>query len=169
MKKGQPSTLAAIMAREGSDSTTEFKDMFVATQPCTDSLTHVTKLSGQPFGYLRSLWLALVDDSKKITKRSIWGVYQGMRQCANSIASEQDTNLYLCMTACDSCVDGFRDSHTQRQVRRENGLFYTTAGGRLEADTPTTTTAITTTTTITTTGDTVCHPGDYWPSTVLRR
>lgn len=116
MKKGRPSTLAAIMTREGLEAGTEFQDAFVCRPPSCETLTRVERKNGQGMDYLRSLWLALVDDQQKITKRSIWGVYQGIRQCAQAIASEQDTNLYLCMAGCDMCVDGFKDTHSQRQV-----------------------------------------------------
>lgn len=50
--------------------------------------------SGAPFGYVRSLWVALTSDRAALEKEAIWGIYQELRRLAPQLAAE--VRLHAC-------------------------------------------------------------------------
>ncbi len=73
--------------------------------------------SGQPFEYVRSLYVAALSDHQPLGKEAIWAVYQELRRLGPQLAAEAGTALYLPMLGCNDRVEGFGSGRAQRHVR----------------------------------------------------
>jgi hypothetical protein len=81
------------------------------------TLTQTHSKSGQPFEYVRALYVALWSEASPLGKEAIWAVYQELRRMAPELAAEAGTALYLPMTGCNDRVEGFGSLRAQRHVR----------------------------------------------------
>ena len=90
-------------------------------------LQQLVRRSGQPFEYLRALWVAMVEtegggeggrEGTALRRENIWQIYQELRRLTPALASEDGTALYLPMTACgrEQRVEGFASANAQRQA-----------------------------------------------------
>lgn len=147
VKKSEVSTLGAILMRERAGSTTELgqvmrvegeegerADMrmeveaeggkeegaaWLGKKACR--LQRLVRRSGQPFEYMRDLWVAMVGmegGRMGLTRESIWSIYQELRRLAPMLAAQAGTALYLPMIGCGrgQTVGGFASPGLVRQA-----------------------------------------------------
>jgi hypothetical protein len=147
VKKSEVSTLGAILMRERAGSTTELGQVmrvegeegerasmrmeveaeggkeegatWLGKKACR--LQRLVRRSGQPFEYMRDLWVAMVGmegGRMGLTRESIWSIYQELRRLAPVLAAQAGTALYLPMIGCGrgQTVGGFASPGLVRQA-----------------------------------------------------